>query len=77
MHNELIPYFSTEGSKLRKKLISLPACLVTKENQKKRKIKDMRRPREIKGQRVGKGEEEGGYKSLPNHCKPSEEIMLG
>lgn len=45
--------------------------------EKKRKIKDMRRPREMKGQRVGKGEEEGGYKLLPNHCKPSEEIMLG
>lgn len=52
----------------------------TEENQRRRKIKDIGQLRQMKGQRVGKGREageQGGYKPLPNHCKPSDEIILG
>lgn len=52
----------------------------TKENQRRRKIKDTGQLQQMKGQRLGERREageQGVYKPLPNHGKPSDKIILG
>lgn len=59
---------------------SVPGHMKTKEKQRRRAIKELGQLQQMKGQRVGKEREageQGGYKPLPNHCKPSNKIILG